>query len=288
MQVLSDFELHRPTEVEEAAALRAELGEGAALYAGGTELLLAMKMGVLDYEHLIDLKRIESLRGVRASGGDVRIGAGVTHRELETDRLVAERLPALAALERNVANVRVRSAGTLAGNLAFAEPHADPPALLTALGARVALVSSGGGRRELPVEELVVGAYETALAEDEVIEAVLVPVPPEGVVATYVKFQVLERPAVGVAAAGRVAAGRFAGAPAVVVGAVDERPVRVDAAALDGAGPEDGAAFARVSAEARAAVEPVDDLSGSAEYKRHLTGVLVQRALRTLLEGGAA
>jgi aerobic carbon-monoxide dehydrogenase medium subunit len=287
MQILSDFELHRPTTVEDAAGLRAELGEGAALYAGGTELLLAMKMGVLDYAHLIDLKRIASLGGIELRDGELRIGAGVTHRELETDPLVAERLPALAALERNVANVRVRSAGTLAGNLAFAEPHADPPALLTALDARVELVAAGGGRRELPVEELIVGAYETSLAGDEVIAAVLVPLPGEDVAATYLKFQVLERPAVGVAAVARVAGGVFAGAPTVVVGAVDERPVRVDAARLDGAAWEDTGAFAEVADAAREAVEPVDDLSGSAEYKRHLTGVLVQRALRSLLEGGA-
>src|SRR5687767_7209927 len=113
MMLPSDFELHRPTTVEEAAGLRAELGDAAALYAGGTELLLAMKLGVLDYEHLIDVKRIDALRGIERRDGELRIGALVTHRELET----LPELPALAELERNVANVRVRSAGTLAGNL---------------------------------------------------------------------------------------------------------------------------------------------------------------------------
>lgn len=285
MLLLSDFELHRPATVSEAAALRAELGEGAALYAGGTELLLAMKLGVLDYEHLIDVKRIAELHGIERRDGTLRIGAAVTHRELETDPLVAETLPALAALERNVANIRVRSAGTLAGNLAFAEPHADPPALLAALGARVELAGRGG-RRELRVEEFVVGPYETALAEDELIESVLVPLPAEGVRAAYRKFQVLERPAVGVAAVGRVRGGVFAEAPAVVVGAVDERPVRIPADVLEGAAGEDAGALEAVAAAAREAVEPVDDLSGSAEYKRHLTGVLVREALQALAAGG--
>jgi carbon-monoxide dehydrogenase medium subunit len=255
MMLPNDFELHRPQTVAEAAALRAELGDSAALYAGGTELLLAMKLGVLAYDHLIDVKRIDALHGIARENGHLRIGAAVTHRELETDPRVP---PALAELERNVANVRVRAAGTLAGNLAFAEPHADPPALLIALGARVVLASASG-RRELALEDFIAGPYETELADDELIEAVIVPVPDADVRAAYRKFQVLERPAVGVAAVGRVRDG------------VDERPVRIPADDLD-----------TLAVAAAEAVDPVDDLSGSAEYKRHLTGVLAQRAVQAL------
>jgi aerobic carbon-monoxide dehydrogenase medium subunit len=267
MMLPNDFELHRPATVAEAAALRAELGDSAALYAGGTELLLAMKLGVLAYDHLIDVKRIDSLRGIARENGHVRIGATVTHREIETNESVP---PALAELARNVANVRVRAAGTLAGNLAFAEPHADPPALLVALGARVVLAGVNG-RRELPLEDVIAGPYETELGDDELIEAVIVPVPDADVRAAYRKFQVLERPAVGVAAVGRVRDGVLVEAPTVVAGAVDERPVRIPADDLD--------ALAAAAAEA---VDPVDDLSGSAEYKRHLTGVLAQRAVEAL------
>src|SRR3954470_6067295 len=165
MQILSDFQLHRPATVDDAVQLRGELGDAAALYAGGTELLLAMKMGVLDYEHLIDVKRIDGLRGIEVRDGSLWIGAGTTHREIETSPLVQERLPALATLERHVANVRVRAAGTLAGNLAFGGPHADPAALLTALDATVELVGSGG-RRSVGIEEFILGAYETDLGED--------------------------------------------------------------------------------------------------------------------------
>ncbi len=276
MMLPSDFELHRPTTVEEAAGLRAELGDAAALYAGGTELLLAMKLGVLDYEHLIDVKRIDALRGIERREGELRIGALVTHRQLET----LPELPALAELERNVANVRVRSAGTLAGNLAFAEPHADPPALLVALNARVVLANAEG-RRELALEDFLVGAYETELGEDELIEAVIVPV---GAKAAYRKFQVLERPAVGVAAVGTVREGVFDGAPVVVAGAVDERPVRIPTDELDGMAVSEGLEI--LAAAAAEAVDPVDDLSGSEEYKRHLTGVLAKRAVLAL--GGDA
>jgi carbon-monoxide dehydrogenase medium subunit len=279
MWLPSDFELHRPETVAEAVGLRAELGEVATLYAGGTELLLAMKLGVLDYEHLIDVKRIGALRGIERRDGELRIGAAVTHRELEVDPEVRRALPALAALARNVANVRVRASGTLAGNLAFAEPHADPPALLIALRARVALAGAAG-RRELALEDFIGGAYETELGEDELIEAVIVPL--ADVRAAYRKFQVLERPAVGVAAAGRMVGGVFAEAPVVVVGAVDERPIRVPADELVGVPCDDVDALDALAASAGEAVDPVDDLSGSAEYKRHLTGVLARRAVMAL------
>jgi carbon-monoxide dehydrogenase medium subunit len=281
MLLPTDFVLHRPETVEAAAGLRAELGDAAALYAGGTELLLAMKLGVVGYGHLIDLKRVRELRGIERRGDVLRIGAGATHREIETDPAVVRDLPALAALERNVANVRVRAVGTLAGNLAFAEPHADPPALLVALGASVELAGPGGVR-SVAVEDFIAGPYETELGEDELIEAIIVPVRGPGVRAAYRKFQVLERPAVGVAAVGTVRDGAWVDEPVVVVGAVDERPVRVSAAALAGAETDDEAALSDVEAAARVAIDPVDDLSGSADYKRHLTGVLVRRVLTAL------
>ncbi len=266
MQILSDFELHRPATVDEAVELRGRLGDTAALYAGGTELLLAMKLGVLDYEHLIDVKRIDALGGIELVDGALRIGASATHREIETSPIIQEHLPELSRLARHVANVRVRSAGTLAGNLAFGEPHADPATLLMALGASIGL-AGGGGRRTIPIDEFVVGAYETSLREDELIEAILVPLPAGSTRMTYCKFQVLERPTVGVAVV--VPNG---GPPTVVVGAVDERPIVVEA---------DGE-IEEIAAAAAAAVEPVDDLSGSAEYKKHLTGVMVRRALEAV------
>jgi carbon-monoxide dehydrogenase medium subunit len=284
MLLLSDFALHRPESLEDVVTLRSELGDEATLYAGGTELLLAMKMGVLDYEHLIDVKRVPELRGIELRDGALVIGAAATHRDIETDPAVANAVPALAALTANVANVRVRAAGTLAGNLAFAEPHADPPALLVALGADIVLAGSAG-RRTLSVEDFIAGPYETELGEDEVIAAIEVPIAEPDVRAVYRKFQVLERPTVGVAAIGRVQDGTWQTAPTIVVGAVDERPVRVAAADLVGAACDDEAALAAVEEAAREAVDPVDDLSGSGDYKRHLTGVLVRRALLALADG---
>ncbi|MGH2491832.1 MAG: FAD binding domain-containing protein, partial [Candidatus Limnocylindria bacterium] len=225
--MLRRFDVHRVTTVAEAVDLRQRFGEDAAIYAGGTELLLAMKMGVAHWPHLIDVKPIASLGEISTTKDTLRIGATATHWNIERDPLVARTLPAFARLESNVANVRVRAAGTLAGNVAFAEPHADPPALLMSLGARVVLVGRAGSR-SVPVADFITGMYETAIAADEIIVAIDVPLPARDARVAYVKFQILERPSVGVAAVATVRDGRFVGAPAFVVGAVDEMPRRVD------------------------------------------------------------
>ena len=284
--MLRRFEVHRASTVEEAIDLRRRFGADAAVYAGGTELLLAMKLGVARWPHLIDVKTIRGLGAIEARDGSVRIGATVTHWELERDPAIARAFPALAALERNVANIRVRAAGTLAGNLAFAEPHADPPAMLQALGASV-IVQGPAGTRAIPVGEFITGMYETSLAEDEIVIAIEVPLPPPGTRAAYVKFQILERPSVGVAAVAAIRDGRFEGAPTFIVGAADEVPRRVETAQLgrtDAAAPSTADAIAEA---AQAAVEPTGDLAGSAEYKRHLVGVFARRALAALLAEAA-
>jgi len=284
--VLRRFEIHRANTVDEAVALRVRFGEEAAVYAGGTELLLAMKMGVAHWPHLIDVKPIAELRQITSDGARIRIGATVTHWDLERDPVIARALPTFSRLERNVANVRVRAAGTLTGNIAFAEPHADPPTLLNALDATI-VVRGQSGQREIPIREFVTGMYQTALGPDEIIVATEIPLPPAGVHASYVKFQILERPSVGVAVVASVRDGRFSAVPSVVIGAVDEMPRRVPAEPLRGALVQDAGTGDALAEAARQAVEPVADLAGSVEYKRHLVGVFVRRALDALVAQAA-
>jgi carbon-monoxide dehydrogenase medium subunit len=285
--MLPPFRLHRPRTLAEAIDLRVRLGEEAIPYAGGTELLLAMKLGLAPWRHLIDVKLIPELGEIRFQDGVLRIGATATHHRLARDPAVARSLPALARLAEGIGNVRVRVAGTLAGNLAFAEPHADPPALLTALGASVVLAGPRGERR-LGVDRFLVGAYQTDLAPDELVAAVEVPIPVPGMRAAYLNFRVLERPSLGVAVVGTVAGGRWRGQPSVVVGAVDRVPRRIPARCLDGAGADDLGALEAIAAAARDAVEPTDDLAGSAAYKRHLVGVLTRRSVLAALEQAGA
>ena len=166
--MLRRFRLEEPETVAEASELLSRFGESAKVYAGGTELLLAMKEGLVHYERLINIKQLKSLRQIKSDNGAISIGALCTHNELETSPVIRQTLPALHMLERNVANVRVRQAGTLGGNLCFAEPHADPGTLLMALGATM-VADNAAGRREFSAEEFFVDAYETSLRDDELL-----------------------------------------------------------------------------------------------------------------------
>jgi aerobic carbon-monoxide dehydrogenase medium subunit len=282
--VLRSFALHRPSTVEEASQLLAGLDEAAA-YAGGTELLLLMKTGLARPRHLVDVKRVAGLDAI-VDGPRLTLGAAVTHRRVERSEIVRARCPLVAAVAHHVANVRVRNVGTVGGNLAFADPHSDLATLFLTLDATVAL-GSARERRELPLADFVRGPWETARAADELLTAVHLTPWPAASAGAYVKFGLYERPTLGVAVRldmadgngtrARIARGR------VAIGCVSPRPVRVPAServlagvALDAL--DDVAAEA--SARAAAAVEPDDDLHGSADYKREMVSVFVRRALR--------
>jgi aerobic carbon-monoxide dehydrogenase medium subunit len=275
------FSLARPRSLDEAFAVHAaSAGEGAYI-AGGTELLQVMKMGLAQFATLIDLKGLPELRGVRLDAdGTLRIGAGVTHRELERDPLVLRHLPALAGLEAHLANIRVRNQGTLGGNLAFAEPHSDPATFLLACDARVELAGPGG-RRLLAIEEFVLGPLYTARDADEILVAIHVPAAPAGTGRAYDKAKFFERPAVAVGV--QLVVDRDVVVTArVAVGSITEVPMLVPEAAeaLAGTPATDDAiaAAARGASAAFADLDAVDDLNGAAGYKRHLAGVLLERA----------
>ncbi|PYM22704.1 MAG: 4-hydroxybenzoyl-CoA reductase [Candidatus Rokuibacteriota bacterium] len=284
--MLRPFALHRPASAEEACGLLSRLGEDAVPYAGGTELLLLMKEGLLRPRHLVDVKRIPGLDAIVDGGADVTIGAVVTHRAVERSAAVRARCPVLASVARHVANIRVRNVGTVGGNLAFADPHSDLATLFLALDARVQLASPRG-RRELSLDDFVRGPWETARAADELLTSVTLTPWPERTAAAYVKFGVHERPTLGVAVALRLepaANGAASVAEArLAIGCVDPRPARVPAAEarLRGcpvADLEDS--VAEVGARAAASVDPADDLYGSADYKREMVAVFTRRALR--------
>jgi carbon-monoxide dehydrogenase medium subunit len=279
--MLAPFEIHQPATPEEACELRARHGAAAALYAGGSELLLAMKEGLLAFAHLIDVKTIPALHGIRvAASGALVVGGAVTHRELERSALVRARAPLLAEMEAQVANPRVRAVGTLGGNLCFAEPHSDPPTCLLVHDATVTLAGPHGARR-VPVGDFVTGPYESALADDEVLTHVEVPPLPPDTFAAYLKFATHERPTVGVAAALRRGGDGTVLEARVSVGCVGPAATRLPVleAALVGVPlPVLARGFAPAAA-AGATLDAVDDLHGRADYKRHLAGVFVQRAL---------
>ena len=283
MMPLRKFSIHQPKTVAEASGLLTEFGEKGRLYAGGTELLLAMKHDLLRYEHLIDVKTIPDLNRIEVKDGALVIGGGATHRQIESSALVQQNLPVLASMAANVANIRVRASGTLGGNLCFAEPHSDPATLLTALGAKVSTQTKSAARSVL-VDKLITGAYETCLAADELLTAVEIPLPARTQRAAYLKFQLKERPTLGLAVVLQLD-GDLIKQAAAVVGSVSAVPTQSDRAnaLLTGATSQVEKQLDDAADALAAAANPIDDIEGSAEYKRHLIGVFLRRAFTKAL-----
>jgi aerobic carbon-monoxide dehydrogenase medium subunit len=280
---LRPFQLHEPGTVEEATRLLEEHGDEAVVYAGGTELLLVMKLGYATFKHLIDVKGIAELQGIEPNGEALRIGAAVTHREIERSPTVRESWPALAEMERNVANLRVRGAGTLGGNLCFSDPHSDPSTFLLAADATLVARRGGNEPRRIAIGDFVLGPYRTALEGGELLTGIEVPSVPSGAAIVHRKLALHERPAATVTCLVRLDSDRIAEARIAVgsVGAVPVRAPSAEALLMDSEGPDVLRAAGEVAAEASGAV---DDAGGSAEYKRQLVRVLVERALREALE----
>lgn len=258
-----------PTSLDEALRLRAER-EDATVLAGGTFLAILINQGLLVPSVLLSLQGVPGLDRIEVDAGGLRLGALVTHRAVERSALVREQWPAVALTFGHVASPRVRNQATVGGVLADADYASDPPAMLTALEARV-VARSVRGEREVPVEELIVGHYETTLEPDELIVAVVVPGGERR--ATYRKFRSRsheDRPCVGVAAVRRPNALR------VVVGAVAHRPQLFPELCDPDASPaEIGAAYAD-------AIEPIGDVRGSSGYRKRVIAVEVRRALEEI------
>jgi carbon-monoxide dehydrogenase medium subunit len=270
--------------MDEAVALLGQYGDDASLYAGGTELLLAMKEGLLRYGNLVNIKTVSGSDrlGYDTSTGELHIGPAVAHRALELSPEVAARFPLIARAESTVANVRVRNVGTLCGNLCFAEPHSDPATFLLLYNAS-AEVQGPAGTRTIPVEELAVGPYETCLEEGEILTSVSVPQFAPDMMSAYQKFGYHQRPTIGLGVAIRLENDSVAEAR-IAVGSVGPKAVRIPEAeelflgktvpdvlssgtsVLDEAG--------KMAAEA---AQPMDDLHGAADYKEHLVRVFLER-----------
>jgi carbon-monoxide dehydrogenase medium subunit len=263
---MTQFELRRPTTVAEAAD---DLAAGGVPYCGGTELVPVLQLGLMAPEMLVDLKRIESLRGIRELGDEIVVGARVTHDEAEQSPLVRRHAAVLAEATFRLGNARVRATGTLAGNICFAEPRSDVLTALLALEAQVDLRSASGSRT-VAVADFVEGPFTTVREEAELLEAIRVPSRPSR--SAYVRFQPGEYPTVTVAVVQGSAGCR------VVVGAVGEIP---------GVFTYPRAEDVDV-VEVAESVDVTEDLNGHEDYKRHVTSVFVRRALAQLTDGDVA
>jgi aerobic carbon-monoxide dehydrogenase medium subunit len=280
------FDMVEPTSLKEAMSLLNPDEPTIRPVAGGTALMLMMKAGVFQPSLLVCLHKIEpEYSRITAADGGLKIGAMATLSDLEHDANVAAKFPVLNKAMKTLSNPRVRNVARVGGALAHGDPHMDLPPVLTMLNAKVA-ITGPKGYRELPLEDLFVGYYETALEKDELITSVTVPAL-NGRKAAYMKVtsrNADDWPALGVAVSFALE-GRAIKDPRVVISAATEKVTRMASAEkiLQGHAPDDDV----LNRAGDAAVDEatiLSDAHGSAPYKRELLRVYMRRAVRQAIE----
>lgn len=275
------FDYYRPDTVAEAVDLLTSV-EGARPIAGGHSLLPAMKLRVASPAALVDLGRIPGLNEISRDGDSLRFGALTSHAAVAASDLVKADCPVLADTAAHIGDPQVRNRGTIGGSLAHADPAADYPTLMRALGATIHVTGTGGGERSMAADEFFTGLFETGLEAGELVTSVEVPVMGAGQSGVYLKHR---HPAssyavVGVAAVVTVDGGSCTAA-AIGVGGVTGKPERAAAAeaALVGQAPTEDAIGSAAGLVAGDLANPIGDLYASGEFRVHLASVLARRAL---------
>ena len=279
----SAFEYHAPTTVAEAAQLLSQHGDEAKLLAGGHSLVPLMKLRLAQPGVVIDLGKIDGMAYVREQNGGLAIGAMSTQAQIESSSLVQERAPVLAEAAGQVADPQVRNVGTIGGSLSHADPAADLPAVMLALGAQM-VTSSTGEHRTIDAGDFFVDLLTTALRPDEILSEILVPALPGRTGTAYAKFgnKASHYAVVGVAAVVTVGADGSCERASIGVTGAGPKAVRATAAeeALAGSSLDDSAIEA-AAALAGDGMEFNEDVHASGEYRAHLTTVFAARAIGT-------
>jgi carbon-monoxide dehydrogenase medium subunit len=276
----ASFEYHAPTTLAEAIALLGRYGDEAKVLSGSQSLIPLMKLRLARPAHLVDLRKVDGLTGVREVQGVLQIGALTTHAALAKSELLRAKLPMAAEAAGQIGDAQVRNLGTIGGSLAHADPSADWPAVLTALDASV-VVAGPQGERTLKVEQLIVGPLTTALEPGEILTQVTVALPPARTAGAYEK---LPNPAsrfavVGVAAEISLDARNTVQWSRIAITGLGSKVTRATGVerALQGKA-ADPAAIKSAAARAAEGLELRADLSGSAAYKAQLASVYTERA----------
>ena len=281
-----DFAYYRAGSLAEAGQLLQQ-HPGAKLLAGGHSLIPLLKLRLATPAALIDIGRLDELKGISVTDGRVRIGALTTHAELAASSELAERCPALGEAAGLIGDPAVRNRGTIGGNVAHADPASDLPTVLRALDAAIA-VTVDDGERSIPAADFFEGMMETALGDHDIVTAIEVPAAGAGQGQAYVKFShPASRYAVVGAAAAVTLVGGTVGVVAVALGGLvpaARRAASVEEALAGQAPTADAIAAAAVAVSADLGDELIGDIYASAEYRRAMAPVCVKRALRAAVE----
>lgn len=279
------FEYHAPTSLSEALSMLGQYGEEAKVLAGGHSLIPMMKLRFAEPAHLIDLNRIEDLRGIREHKGLIHIGAMTRESDLIASELLREKCPLLPEAARNISDPQVRNCGTIGGDIAHGDPANDHPALMLALDATFVLAGPRG-ERSVPAIEFFLGTYWTALDPEEILKEIQIPAFGPHTGHGYFKLKRKQ--------------GDWATAGAAVVLQLDGKKCKKVGIGLTNVGPTalraaeaeevltgkavDEALIEQAAQKAMAICEPAEDLRGDAEYKTHMAGEMTRRAIRMALE----
>jgi carbon-monoxide dehydrogenase medium subunit len=274
------FSYHRPATLADAVKLLATLGDEARPLAGGHSLVPMMKLRLATPEHLVDLHGIDGLKGIRREGNRVVIGAMTTQHELLASDEIRESLPILHETALLIADPQVRYMGTIGGNVANGDPGNDMPALMLTLGAIYRLEGTAGGR-DIAASEFYQGAYFTSLEPGEILTAISIPTPVAGHGYAYEKLKrkVGDYATAAAAVVLTMAGGKVASCTIGLTN-LHETPLLADAAAKTVTGTSlDPATLKKAAAAAEAIMSPAADARGPVEYRKHVGGIMVTRAL---------
>ena len=276
----SSFSYHRPSSVQEAVGLLAKLGDDGRALAGGHSLIPMMKLRLSTPAHLVDLAGIADLKGIRADGNDIVIGAMTTQHDLIGSDVLATKIPLLRETSLAIADPQVRYVGTLGGNVANGDPGNDMPAVMMCLGATYH-VTGKSGERQLAAREFYQGAYFTSLEPGDVLTAVRIPVPAAGHGYAYEKLKrkIGDYATAAAAVVLTISGGKVAGC-SIGLTNVAETPLWAEEAAKILTGSAiDAATVKKAVASAEAITAPATDARGPAAYRTKMAGVMLTRAV---------
>lgn len=276
-----EFEYHRPSTLADAVKLLSKLGDEARPLAGGHSLIPMMKLRFATPEHLIDLGGISQLKGICRDGDALIIGAMTSQHDIINSAEIASHLPILKETALMIADPQVRYMGTLGGNVANGDPGNDMPAVMMALGATYRL-EGPDGNRDVAATDFYQGAYFTALEPGEILTAVSIPVQPasHGYAYEKLKRKVGDYATAAAAVTLTMAGGKVATC-SIALTNLSETPLLAAAAAEAVIGKHlDEAALAAAADAARSIMNPAGDARGTSEYRTHVGGIMVMRALK--------
>ena len=277
----ASFDYHQPKTLSEAVDLLQRHGEGAKVLSGGQSLLPLLKLRLGSAAHLVDIGRIPGLDYIKEEGNVLKIGGRTREAELEKSDLVRKKYPILADTAAVIADPLVRNMATVGGNLAHGDPANDHPATMLALGAEV-VATGPKGARTIPIAKFFTGLFQTALAHDEILTEIRIPVPPARSGGAYVKLERKVGDFATAAAAAQVTlgAGGEVSRAGIALTNAGPMPILAEAAGefLRGKKPDAGA-IGQAARLASQAASPSPDRRGSVEYKREMARVLTARAL---------